>query len=43
MRSEALRAQQRDQQVAAKRERDDEAEDGFDHGGLRHSRLTASA
>ena len=31
MDSEALRAQKREQQIAAERERDDEAEAGFEH------------
>jgi hypothetical protein len=33
--SEPLGAQQRDQQIGAECERDDEAEDGFGHGGAR--------
>jgi hypothetical protein len=41
--SEPLGTQQRNQQVDAQRERDDQAEDGFGHGGARYKRSAAMA
>jgi hypothetical protein len=35
--------QQREQQIGGEHERDDETGHGFQHGGLRYSRLAASA
>jgi hypothetical protein len=41
--SEPFGAQQREQQIGAERECDDETEDGFDHDALRYKRFTAMA